>query len=125
MVKGAGEWQQQRSCSVLLFLYPTFREVQKALRKKKAREIACWFESYAQNTVSFEKLEQELGKGAVKKLEKFIARGYIRNIQIDREGNYIMITAPNRRVNEKIYNYSYLYQLRCKESGNKRTSEQL
>ena len=25
----------------LLFLYPTFREVQKALRKKKAREIAC------------------------------------------------------------------------------------
>ena len=57
----------------------------------------------AQNTVSFEKLEQELGKGAVKKLEKFIAGGYIRNIQIDREGNYIMITAPNRRVNEKIY----------------------
>ena len=48
-------------------------------------------------------LEQELGKGAVKKLEKFIAGGYIRNIQIDREGNYIMITAPNRRVNEKIY----------------------
>ena len=72
-MKGAGEWQQQR------------------------------FESYAQNTVSFEKLEQELGKGAVKKLEKFIAGGYIRNIQIDREGNYIMITAPNRRVNEKIY----------------------
>ena len=71
--------------------------------KKKAGEIACWFESYAQNTVSFEKLEQELGKGAVKKLEKFIAGGYIRNIQIDREGNYIMITAPNRRVNEKIY----------------------
>ena len=46
---------------------------------------------------------REVGKGAVKKLEKFIARGYIRNIQIDREGNYIMITAPNRRVNEKIY----------------------
>ena len=97
-MKDAGEWQQQRSCSVCYF-----REVQKALRKKKAREIACWFESYAQNTVSFEKLEQEMGKGAVKKLEKFIARGYIRNIQIDREGNYIMITAPNRRVNEKIY----------------------
>ena len=87
----------------LLFLYPTFREIQKTLKKKKAGEIACWFESYAQNTVSFEKLEQELGKGAVKKLEKFIAGGYIRNIQIDREGNYIMITAPNRRVNEKIY----------------------
>ena len=87
----------------LLFLYPTFREIQKALKMKKAGEIACWFESYAQNTVSFEKLEQELGKGAVKKLEKFIAGGYIRNIQIDREGNYIMITAPNRRVNEKIY----------------------
>ena len=87
----------------LLFLYPTFREIQKTLKKKRAGEIACWFESYAQNTVSFEKLEQELGKGAVKKLEKFIAGGYIRNIQIDREGNYIMITAPNRRVNEKIY----------------------
>ena len=102
---GEGRWGMAATeiLLCLLFLYPTVREVQKALRKKKAREIACWFESYAQNTVSFEKLEQELGKGAVKKLEKFIARGYIRNIQIDREGNYIMITAPNRRVNEKIY----------------------
>ena len=90
---GEGRWGMAATeiLLCLLFLYPTFREVQKALRKKKAREIACWFESYAQNTVSFEKLE------------KFIARGYIRNIQIDREGNYIMITAPNRRVNEKIY----------------------
>ena len=73
------------------------------MKKKKAGEIAIWFESYAQNTVSFEKLEQEMGKGAVKKLEKFIAGGYIRNIQVDREGEFIMITAPNRRVNEKIY----------------------
>ncbi len=97
----------------------------KALKKKKAGEIACWFESYAQNTVSFEKFEQELGKGAVKKLEKFIAGGYIRNIQIDREGNYIMITAPNRRVNEKIYITVTCPSLRRKESGNKRPSEQL
>ena len=102
---GEGRWGMAATEIILglLFLYPTFREIQKALKKKKAGEIACWFESYAQNTVSFEKLEQELGKGAVKKLEKFIAGGYIRNIQIDREGNYIMITAPNRRVNEKIY----------------------
>ena len=87
----------------LLFLYPTFREIQKALKKKKAREIACWFESYAQSTLSFEKFETEMGKDAVRKLEKMIAKGYIRNIQIDREENYILITAPNRRVNEKIY----------------------
>ena len=92
---GEGRWGMAATEIILglLFLYPTFREIQKALKKKKT----------AQNTVSFEKLEQELGKGAVKKLEKFIAGGYIRNIQIDREGNYIMITAPNRRVNEKIY----------------------
>ena len=102
---GEGRWGMAATEIILglLLLYPTFREIQKALKKKKAGEIACWFESYAQNTVSFEKFEQELGKGAVKKLEKFIAGGYIRNIQIDREGNYIMITAPNRRVNEKIY----------------------
>ena len=87
----------------LLFLYPTFREIQKALKKKKAREIACWFESYAQSTLSFEKFETEMGKDAVRKLEKMIAKGYIRNIQIDREENYILITAPNRRVNEMIY----------------------
>ena len=87
----------------LLLLYPTFREIQKIRKKKKASEIACWFEAYAQSTLSFEKYEKEMGKGAVKKLEKYIARGYIRNIQIDREGDYILITAPNRRVNEKIY----------------------
>lgn len=101
LVKDAGEWQQQRSCSVCYFYIRLSGKFRKHYGRKKP-EIACWFESYAQNTVSFEKLEQELGKGAVK-LEKFIARGYIRNIQIDREGNYIMITAPNRRVNEKIY----------------------
>ena len=78
---GEGRWGMAVTEIILglLFLYPTFREIQKALKKKKAGEIVCWFESYAQNTVSFEKLEQELG------------------------GNYIMITAPNRRVNEKIY----------------------
>ena len=65
---GEGRWGMAATEILLglLFLYPTFREIQKALKKKKAREIACWFESYAQNTVSFEKLEQELGKGAVK-----------------------------------------------------------
>ena len=102
---GEGRWGMASTEVILglLFLYPTFRGIQKALKKKKAGEIAIWFESYAQNTVSFEKLEQEMGKGAVKKLEKFIAGGYIRNIQVDREGEFIMITAPNRRVNEKIY----------------------
>ena len=58
----------------LLFLYPTFREIQKTLKKKKAREIACWFESYAQSTLSFEKFETEMGKDAVRKLEKINAK---------------------------------------------------
>ena len=74
---GEGRWGMAATEIILglLFLYPTFREIQKALKKKKAGEIACWFESYAQNTVSFEKLEQELGKGAVKKLEKIYCGG--------------------------------------------------
>ena len=63
----------------LLFLYPTFREIQKALKKKKAREIACWFESYAQSTLSFEKFETEMGKRCCKEIGKMIAKGYIRN----------------------------------------------
>ena len=102
---GEGRWGMAATEIILglLFLYPTFREIQKALKKKKAREIACWFESYAQSTLSFEKFETEMGKDAVRKFEKMIAKGYIRNIQIDREENYILITAPNRRVNEKIY----------------------
>ena len=97
---GEGRWGMAATEIILglLFLYPTFREIQKALKKKKAREIACWFESYAQSTLSFEKFETEMGKDAVRKLEKMIAKGYIRNIQIDREENYILITAPNRRV---------------------------
>ena len=37
-------------------------------------------------------------------LKKDASLGYLaKNIQIDREENYILITAPNRRVNEKIY----------------------
>ena len=53
---GEGRWGMAATEIILglLFLYPTFREIQKALKKKKAREIACWFESYAQSTLSFE-----------------------------------------------------------------------
>ena len=74
---GEGRWGMAATeiLLCLLFLYPTFREVQKALRKKKAREIACWFESYAQNTVSFEKLEQELGKRCSEKAGKIYCGG--------------------------------------------------
>ncbi len=69
---GEGRWGMAATEIILglLFLYPTFREIQKALKKKKAREIACWFESYAQSTLSFEKFETEMGKDAVRKLEK-------------------------------------------------------
>ena len=101
LVKDAGEWQQRRlywDCYFVSHL-PGNPE---SIEEEKAREIACWFESYAQSTLSFEKFETEMGKDAVRKLEKMIAK-YIRNIQIDREENYILITAPNRRVNEKIY----------------------
>ena len=44
---GEGRWGMAATEIILglLFLYPTFREIQKALKKKKAREIACWFES--------------------------------------------------------------------------------
>ena len=102
---GEGRWGigSNGDYTGIVIFVSTFREIQKALKKKKAREIACWFESYAQSTLSFEKFETEMGKDAVRKLEKMIAKGYIRNIQIDREENYILITAPNRRVNEKIY----------------------
>ncbi len=87
---GEGRWGMAATeiLLCLLFLYPTFREIQKAVRKKMPGKLPAGL---------------NLMLSAVKKLEKFIARGYIRNIQIDREGNYIMITAPNRRVNEKIY----------------------
>ena len=44
---GEGRWGMAATeiLLCLLFLYPTFREVQKGLRKQKAREIACWCES--------------------------------------------------------------------------------
>ena len=59
----------------LLFLYPTFREIQKALKKKKAGEIACWFESYAQNNVSFEKLERRNWERCSEKAGKIYCGG--------------------------------------------------
>ena len=63
--EGRWEWQQQRFCSVCYFI-SDFQGSSESITEEKSQEIACWFESYAQNTVSFEKLEQELGKGAVK-----------------------------------------------------------
>ena len=40
---GEGRWGMAATEIILglLFLYPTFREIQKTLKKKKAREIAC------------------------------------------------------------------------------------
>ena len=61
---GEGRWGMAATeiLLCLLFLYPTFREIQKAVRKKNAREIACWFESYAQNTVSLKNLSRSWEK---------------------------------------------------------------
>ena len=101
---GEGRWGMAATEIILglLFLYPTFREIQKALKKKKAREIACWFESYAQSTLSFEKFETEMGKDAVRKLEKMIAKVYSKYSDRQRRKLYIDY-CTNRRVNEKIY----------------------
>ena len=88
---GEGRWGMAATEIILglLFLYPTFREIQKALKKKKAREIACWFESYAQSTLSFEKFETEMGKDAVRKLEKMIAKVYSKYSDRQRRKLYI------------------------------------
>ena len=61
---GEGRWGMAATEIILglLFLYPTFREIQKALKKKKAREIACWFESYAQSTLSFDDCQRVYSK---------------------------------------------------------------
>ncbi len=83
--EGRWEWQQRRLYWDCYFFVSHLPGNPESLEKEKAREIACWFESYAQNTVSFEKFETEMGKRCCKEIGKMIAKGYIRNIQIDRE----------------------------------------
>ena len=102
LVKVAGEWQQQRFCSVCCFCIRLSGKSRKQWgRKCQGNCLLVWILCSEYGLIW--KTWAGAGKKCSKKLEKFIARGYIRNIQIDREGNYIMITAPNRRVNEKIY----------------------
>ena len=72
LVRDDGEWQQQRFILWPVVSVSDFQGNSESIEKKKAGEIAIWFESYAQNTVSFEKLEQEMGKGAVKNLKNLL-----------------------------------------------------
>ena len=80
-VKDAGVMAATEILLCLLFLISDFQGSSESItEEKRSREIACWFESYAQNTVSFEKLEQELGKGVVKKTGKNLLPGDISGI---------------------------------------------
>lgn len=86
-----------------LFLWPILRTVRKFICYRRTQKIAGWLSYYEEAEVSFQKLETELGRHVTAQIKYLIRRGYLQNLKIDMEKKCIEIMAPNKQVEEQIY----------------------
>ena len=124
LVKVAGEWQQQRFCSVCCFCIRLSGKSRKQWgRKCQGNCLLVWILCPEYGLI------WETWAGAGKRCSKKTGKIYCQGIYPeypDRQRRKLYYDYCTKQTCKwKDLYYSYLYQLRCKESGNKRTSEQL
>ena len=125
LVKGAGEWQQQRSYLDCCFCIQPSGKYKKALKKKKGRRdrLLVWILCPEYRFIW--KTWAGTGKRCSEKAGKIYCGGiYPEYSDRQRRKLYYDHCTEQTRKWEDLY-YSYLPQLRCKESGDKRSSEHL
>ena len=86
-----------------LFLWPILRTVRKFICYRRTQKIAGWLSYYEEEEVSFQKLETELGRNVPAQIKYLVRKGYLQNLKIDMEKQCIEIMAPNKQVEEQIY----------------------
>ena len=71
--------------------------LREAWRCSRAKRLGNWFAYYRETSVTFDKLSKEIGKGAVKSIDGLLKKGYLQNLHVDYENQFVELTADQRR----------------------------
>ena len=74
------------------------------------------FAYYRETSVTFDKLSKEIGKGAVKSIDGLLKKGYLQNLHVDYENQFVELTADQRLVKANVY-----ITVTCPSCGGKNT----
>ena len=77
--------------------------LREAWRCSRAKRIGNWFAYYRETSVTFDKLSKEIGKGAVKSIDGLLKKGYLQNLHVDYENQFVELTADQRLVKANVY----------------------
>ena len=104
-------------CALLLGSITPIRLVlREAWRCSRAKRLGNWFAYYRETSVTFDKLSKEIGKGAVKSIDGLIKKGYLQNLHVDYENQFVELTADQRLVKANVY-----ITVTCPSCGGKNT----
>ena len=77
--------------------------LREAWRCSRAKRLGNWFAYYRETSVTFDKLSKEIGKGAVKSIDGLLKKGYLQNLHVDYENQFVELTADQRLVKANVY----------------------
>ena len=104
-------------CALLLGSITPIRLVlREAWRCSRAKRLGNWFAYYRETSVTFDKLSKEIGKGAVKSIDGLLKKGYLQNLHVDYENQFVELTADQRLVKANVY-----ITVTCPSCGGKNT----
>ena len=104
-------------CALLLGSITPIRLVlREAWRCSRANRLVNWFAYYRETSVTFDKLSKEIGKGAVKSIDGLLKKGYLQNLHVDYENQFVELTADQRLVKANVY-----ITVTCPSCGGKNT----
>ena len=90
--------------------------LREAWRCSRAKRLGNWFAYYRETSVTFDKLSKEIGKGAVKSIDGLLKKGYLQNLHVDYENQFVELTADQRLVKANVY-----ITVTCPSCGGKNT----
>ena len=90
--------------------------LREAWRCSRAKRLGNWFAYYRETNVTFDKLSKEIGKGAVKSIDGLLKKGYLQNLHVDYENQFVELTADQRLVKANVY-----ITVTCPSCGGKNT----
>ena len=104
-IKAGKEMMDLAAASLLtaLFVIPIIRILSNMIYCRKAQRIASYLGTYDEVSISFEKLEKEVGKGSARQAQKLLQKEYLQNMKADQETARMILTAPSLHVENQIF----------------------
>ncbi len=110
-----GKWASALLELVFAFLFslPIVRELRAMRDREYARKIASYLNGVILQNIDMDTIEEKISIAEpVKKIAKYIDKGYLTNISLDWEHKLVVLTAGNRLVEKERY-----VEVRCNSCG--------